>query len=1184
MFGKIFNYLKSKTFLYILLICFALLLSVLFYIYSPLFAFNDIYIFSSALTRIQVLIVVWLLIFFIFLYRPLIHLIQSLKNEKHIQYKEIKQEVTKAFRRAKRNYFIALNDAKSMWKRKLYLKNIPLVIIIGNEGAGKSSFINYANIQYPLSESLTSYKKFHKSTNNFNLYISQKGALLDTEGNYFAQENFRQTSNTDEIAEDNLEKNKDFLIKKGVWNQFLHFLNTNTFHSKLNGIVLIIDVHAFLQNPKQYEQNVLQYLSKRVSDCEENLGLQLPIYIVFNKIDLLEGMRTYWDIFDESIANKMLGLTLDKNSSKLELQNTFTELSNSLLYTFMRRNQSLHSLEDKNLALLFLKQLDVLFALAIDFILQAKEQNAFKNKSYIRGVYFTSAYQENVPRNYLLDAVCEKYEIKKPPAKSATKQNKRSYFVQGLLEHIFLKDAHLSSMIKTSWQTFRLAFGTISICIFGYVFCTYLIHKTYKEVDKSHITFNSITSLLANTSSYEHLTLQEKTELMLHLKAILKNYPSLFEKPSIIQYFSLNFSYQGFLPARDFYYAINEEVIGKTLLREMEQILLHNTDQTTLIETIYMYQSLYDEAYINKPLLANWVIKNWQPFAKYKIPKDDFITAIEDLAIGNLSHTQPKDTQALHIAKTQIMQLEQQQRIYTIMAFRNSLKKQSFFNLKDKVGTAFYMIFEHTDKLSQIDKTYTKDGLMEFLSNLDTNIQTAIKIESWAYNEKMQYQALTEQAQRDLYTHIISIYLNDYKQRWEELLQAISPKQYTDKNNILTQLQILSESTNPLNSLIKIVNDNTHLNDTLLLNYAYSLGLPSSDIKAQFTYISNSFKDYYDFIGEKSLLLSQIDSFNDIKKQSSTEEIKEILAKDIQNMSAKITEFTKDDTKNIKDKLIYILEGSNDETDAFVELKRNTAMLPHALKQYYNEISTLSWNVIEKSTYALLNNAWKKEVYDTFINDISPFYPFNAYSDKSLPLNTFKDFFGNTGTLQSFYTQYLSKILQKKGNTYVPNPAYSETIKLSAQFISFFNQISNLNSIFDNNNNLTLNFFIQCLDLSSDFSSLDISYNNQTLHYDHTFNPKIQIIIEQFNSSTELRLSVNDYYQMPQYNKIYNGEWAWLRFIKDITPAQNTGNTLYFENNKQWYFDFSITPNRLELLHLSRILTHFNMPQLITQQ
>ena len=308
MFGKIFNYLKSKTFLYILLICFALLLSVLFYIYSPLFAFNDIYIFSSALTRIQVLIVVWLLIFFIFLYRPLIHLIQSLKNEKHIQYKEIKQEVTKAFRRAKRNYFIALNDAKSMWKRKLYLKNIPLVIIIGNEGAGKSSFINYANIQYPLSESLTSYKKFHKATNNFNLYISQKGALLDTEGNYFAQENFRQTSNTDEIAEDNLEKNKDFLIKKGVWNQFLHFLNTNTFHSKLNGIVLIIDVHAFLQNPKQYEQNVLQYLSKRVSDCEENLGLQLPIYIVFNKIDLLEGMRTYWDIFDESIANKILGV------------------------------------------------------------------------------------------------------------------------------------------------------------------------------------------------------------------------------------------------------------------------------------------------------------------------------------------------------------------------------------------------------------------------------------------------------------------------------------------------------------------------------------------------------------------------------------------------------------------------------------------------------------------------------------------------------------------------------------------------------------------------------------------------------------------------------------------------------------------------------------------------------------
>lgn len=292
---------------------------------------------------------------FYFLLKPLVDFIHSLKSDKRELAKALKKESAHIFQKAKRNYTIALSDAKSTWKKDVRLKNIPLVIIIGNEGAGKSSLINYSNIEYPLSDSLQSYKNIHKSTNNFGLYISKSGALLDTEGNYFSQESFFNPESTDEIPEDNLDKNKDFLLKKNVWNKFLSFLNTNIFHSKLNGVVIVIDVQSFLTNSKEYSDDLIRYMVKRVSECEKSLNLKLPIYIVFSKLDLVEGMSEYWGIFNEMVANKILGLTLKSDLRKEDLIAYFQEMSISLLYAFMDKNQTLHSLEQKNTAFLFLK-------------------------------------------------------------------------------------------------------------------------------------------------------------------------------------------------------------------------------------------------------------------------------------------------------------------------------------------------------------------------------------------------------------------------------------------------------------------------------------------------------------------------------------------------------------------------------------------------------------------------------------------------------------------------------------------------------------------------------------------------------------------------------------------------------------------------------------------------------------
>lgn len=1171
-FKKITGFFTKKAVRYAIFVIALLVLSLLFYFYAPLIAFDDIHVFGNAFVRIGLIVLVWLIIFFYFLLKPLVDFIHSWKSDKRELAKTLKKESAHIFQKAKRNYTIALSDARSTWKKDVRLKNIPLVIIIGNEGAGKSSLINYSNIEYPLSDSLQSYKNIHKSTNNFGLYISKSGALLDTEGNYFSQESFFNPESTDEIPEDNLDKNKDFLLKKNVWNKFLSFLNTNIFHSKLNGVVIVIDVQSFLTNSKEYSDDLIRYMVKRVSECEKNLNLKLPIYIVFSKLDLIEGMSEYWGIFNEMVANKILGLTLKSDLRKEDLMAYFQEMSASLLYAFMNKNQTLHSLEQKNTAFLFLKQLEYLFPLVAEFVWQAHTQNKLKNKSDIRGVYFTSAYQENVPRNYLMDAICDKYDTKKPPAKSATKHHKHSYFVQPLLENIILRDSHLSAVIM---RNVALKLGTIILgtCLLSYGLSAYFFTKAQHEVLQGDTNLQAITTLL-ETTPYKDMSLQQKANLMLNLKAILKNYPNLFNTHTFTQYPLLDISYKGFLPARDLYYSINEDVISNTLIKEMEQILQGNTTPQMLTETLYMYQALFDEKYLNKALLAQWIHKNWQYFSDYKIPKDDFIAGLEDLNPTNLAKAYTLDSNQLSSIQKKVAQIPRQQRIYTLIAFRNSLKQQKFYNIRDKVGSTFGAVCENAEQLSAIERDYTKEGLTEFLNNLESHTQQALEIDAWDLNQPIESKDF-----KALQMDILSMYLEQYKQKWQNILLALMPKQPTSKDDLFNTLQVLSNAQNPLNTLIKIISENTHLNDTLLLNYAYNIGLPSSEVKAKFTMISNHFEPYYAFVGEGSFLDSKLNALKQ-EENSAAQNFREVLALDMQNIHLKITDFEQNSTKDIKAKITYILEGSDEPTDPFKKLATDSENLPHYLVRYYDKLAEFSWSVIQGNAKTLFNNAWKNEVYMVFINDISPFYPFNAYSQESLPIETFKNFFGNQGVVQNFYQQYLSKLLLKKGSLYYPNPEYKSKLPLNQEIIAFLNRTLTLSSVFDHNNNLGLNFSLQCLDLSSDFGSLNIRYNDKTLHYDHTLSEKIQIVTEQFSNATELTLIANDYNQAPQYQKTYTGQWAWFRFLKDIA-RQGSKNTIYFEGNTQWYVDFALSPNPQILFNIVNLLSHFTMPQSI---
>lgn len=1138
-------------------------ISVLFWRYSPDIAFNDVYIFANTSSRIIALCIFWLIAFVIFALRATIKFFSSMKDDKRQQIKEIKKVSNESVNKAKRNFFISVKDAKNTWKNDIKFKKIPLVMIIGNERAGKSAFINYSNIEYPLGDSLDTYKKIHQSTTNFNLYISKNGALIDTEGVHFAQEVLFNPSSTDELPEDDVEKNKDFLLKKNIWKEFLNFLNKNIFHSKLGGAILIVDTQQFLENPKEYSNDLIRYLVKRVNDCENNLKIKFPIYVVFSKLDLVEGMGDYFKLFKDDVANKAFGLSLSNTFNKDDLENDFKELSRSLLYNIMSKNSLSHSLEDKKRSYLFLKQLDNLFALVSDFALKLKDENSLKNSSPIKGVYFVSAFQENIPINYLVNTVCDRYGIKKPLARALNNYSKQSYFVKSLLKDIVFKGHLANPNLNKSLSTKILNFASIAlVCVATYFACSHFINlKSAKELEAQNAML-SISALL-DGQKYKDYTPTQKIELLRNLKDTLKIYPRLFSGDTKFEYPLLDISYKGFESAKDLYTELTIDFLKNTILVEMENMLETETNPDNLIKAFYMYQSLFDKDFINANLFKIWIKTNWSKFEKYNINQDDFLSHADSVLNADLKDIY-QNLNSIKVAGDKLIKVERLERLYSLLEFISYKNEKEFYDIKKEIA-GIDNVIENSNAFEPFNKIYTKDGMREFLSNLSSYIDDSANIEKWLFQNERASNLDTNEDKTNLRLSIANLYLQKYRSRWITVIGGITPKKFNSRKETLDELEILSKVENPVNSLVNTLNTNTLLADETFLKYIYGLGYPSTEIRKLFSNFSSDFSSYH--------------ALSDSSKENG---ILNTISDDVSKIHKKILDFNYEMLQSENDKITYVIGGVKNENDPFIVLNNDSKMLPKELMNYYQQVSKLSWKQVESGASTFLNTAWQDEIYSLYANEIRQFYPFNETAAQSVSIQSFKAFFGKNGAWNQFYDRFLKKILSKGSNGYRVRSAYAKDFKFSKSFLENISVIDNIaNTVLDLNDEIKINFYIKAIDLSADFSNISVSsVNDKSITYDHTIPSSLYITPKDFDTSAQIKFIAKFQNGNKIEQKTFSGEWAWHRLLRNSIYNSEQGKySLYLNPQEKYYFGFDVTPNNTELMELLRNISSFKLPK-----
>lgn len=386
---KIGKFIKHKVTQTVLMV---LAVAALIWFGGPLISIGGYEVLSSVASRLTLMLIIvciWLAIKFWQL-KQISHknkkLAQHISKEDQEQL-EIEQSSDDEIAGLEKRMSDALQYlGKSEFKGK-NLYQLPWYLLIGPPGAGKTTSIINSGLKLPLADEFgASPIKGVGGTRNCDWWFTDDAILLDTAGRYTTQDSYQE-------------------VDSRAWLGFLNILKKTRPMRPINGAIVTISATELLQHSQSELNELAGTIRKRVQELKMQLGINIPVYLMISKGDLLAGFNEIFDDISKEEREQVLGLTFEV-SEDLSHQQTvdkfnkyFVELIQSIEQKLLKILQQEKNEHRRTLIYSFPRQLRLLQKSVDDFIKVAFSQNRYEEPILLRGVYVTSATQEGTPIN-----------------------------------------------------------------------------------------------------------------------------------------------------------------------------------------------------------------------------------------------------------------------------------------------------------------------------------------------------------------------------------------------------------------------------------------------------------------------------------------------------------------------------------------------------------------------------------------------------------------------------------------------------------------------------------------------------------------------------------------------------------------------------------------------------------------
>jgi type VI secretion system protein ImpL len=811
MFKRILSVLTARWFVSLIG---AIILALLVWFVGPLIAIGDVRPLDSEIIRLIVVLVilviwgVWNIISLLRAKKSNDQLVQGISqasaaDAQAADLQAAKEEEVGVLKERLDDALVMLKRAKlGKGSNRQYLYQLPWYILIGPPGSGKTTALVNSGLNFPLAD------KFGKDavrgvggTRNCDWWFTDEAVLIDTAGRYTTQDSHQA-------------------VDAAAWTGFLKLLKSTRPRQPINGALIAISLNDLATMKEAERQSHARTIKQRIKELHDQLGIRFPIYVLFTKVDLAAGFIEFMDDLGKEERQQVWGFTFPLDDGKSPegpmagFDEEFELLQERLYQRLLERVHKEPDIDRRSMIFSFPTQMASLKQVSQEFLDQIFRPTRYEDRPLLRGVYFTSGTQEGTPIDRLMGVLASTFGLDRKRL-SAFSGAGRSYFLTRLLREVVFQEAGIVSRNRRV-ERMRVFIGWASVSLATVVILgmAALWYSSYLGNKQLIADFNTAIGTYKQQVATSGLTLNPvqdaRLDLILPPLQTLRTMPAGYEQSRAGLPWSLRFGlYQGGKLGVDADAAYRRALNGLLLPRLiyiLENQLHSNIDNAEFVYgRLKVYLMLGVQGPLDRALVEGWMtglLNEAFPGAVNEGVRNQYMAHLSALLEAPLTPV-ALDGGLVQQAQATLAKLPMADRAYTLIQQDPDVRSLPPWRVVDHIGPAGgrVLVRKSGANLNEgVPGFYTVEGFQKVFVAKLADITHEITKDSWVLGPNAQAGGGNAGAAR-LAIDVMALYLNDYVDKWVQLVGDVRIRPESDLRKLAEMLNILSGPNSPLKNL-----------------------------------------------------------------------------------------------------------------------------------------------------------------------------------------------------------------------------------------------------------------------------------------------------------------------------------------------------------------------------------------------
>ncbi len=1023
---------------------------------------------------------------------------------------------------------------------KFSLYELPWYIIIGPPGSGKTTALVHSGLEFPLAD------HFGKNairgvggTRNCDWWFTEQAVLLDTAGRYTTQDSH---------------KDKD----QAAWMDFLRLLKKYRPRRPINGVLVAMSLSDLLKFSESERKAHAKAIKQRLQELNEQLGIRVPVYVLFTKVDLIAGCTDYFADLSVEERSQVWGMTfkeemLKQNEWLEHFAENFQRLLERLYKGLNKRMQDERNLERRQLIFAFPQRMALLQAPITLFLKECFSENRYQESALLRGVYFTSGTQEGTPIDKLMAILSSHFKLQRVKPVIFSGKGK-SFFLYRLFSDVIFAESELVGLDwrvekrRIFWRRIFLGAAIALILLMtGLWTQSYLKNnQRIQEFSRKIDEYQSLSVSDINSETTDFLPLLKKMEA---LRSIRETFP---EDVPLTMRLGL---YQGDKLthiAQSVYIKYLREQFLPRIKNRLEQRLsgTESNNPEVLYQLLRVYLMLSEPKRADKSIIRPWVKIDWED--NYPQTTVQRLLLHLDELLKSPFPAQRIDQKLVQNIRQSLTQIPLSQQIYMQIKEEALKKHEDDFSLKEALGVGGEQVFSvvsgHFDEI-YIPGFFTYKGFHKTFLNESNNLAKQTIKQAWVLGNK---DTVGVKNSQQLENKLVKHYYNEFIERWDNLLANLHVRKAENIQQAIEILDTVSSTDSPLIKLLHAIDQETSLtrefianplksekkasiskDDRMrqLLGAATVAGLDDSGVDRSGKPVEQHFSELVQLIrnsGAGTAITPIITDLNHLYNYMA----------DLNNTSN-----TGEAAMNLA------LQARGNGGDNIVsKLHLETMRLPEPVKRWVRSLVSDNWSLVLGGVKGQLNKALKSKLEPLCKAGLEGRYPLVKDSEQDVTLQDFGRFFSPHGLLDQFFDTYLKQFVDTSGKRWKIIKQNNQSVGISASTLEQFQRADKIKKIFFQSGGSApqIRFQIRPVFLDANASRFWLNLEGQQISYRHG---PIRAVTFQWPGSQPGLVRYG--FETPegrQFADSVEGPWAWFRLLDKVQIKQTASNKfeLYF--------------------------------------